>query len=145
MLDSRILSVTSSRQQPVHSSLYSTRIKVYRKKLDPVKDAFSGDFGENPVKYELVTRGWPAVICSQTSELVFIPPGQTERGDYLLICPYKKMRDGKLLVRERDIIVDTSEGNTMLVLWSYDPSNLHTQIIAVLRFGVTNVNLEEQG
>ena len=144
MLESRQIS-TPGTLQPMMSVVYTSRILVMRKRLVPTKDEFSGDLGENPIQYFQAARGWPALITSQATELEFLLAGQTDRGDFTLTCPWKKMSDGKLLIRERDIIIDMESKVRFLVLWSYDPMNAHTQIRAALQSGVVNDDLETQG
>lgn len=144
MLQSRHLSCGPN-TQVVSSELYTSIIIVMRKQVKPLTEEFDGDFGSNQIEYVSVARGWPASIISNKTEVEFIPPGQTERGDYLLVCPWKQMQDGKLLIRERDIIIEMGSGLRHLVLWSYDPLNIHQQIVAAIQFGVVNENLEVQG
>lgn len=144
MLDSRFLH-SGRRTQPQASDFYTTRIIIMRKKLVGLSDPFEGEMGENLIEYDPIVRGWPASIAAKKQDLAMMPAGQTEKAEYVLTCPYRRMKDGMLLLRERDIIIDMSTQQRLIVLWSHDPMNTMTHIVAGVEYGTVNHNLDAQG
>lgn len=144
MLDSRFLAV-GKRPQPMSSDMYTTRVIIMRKKLAGLSDPFEGDLGENQIEYDPIVRGWPASIAPMSEDTVMTKAGQTDRASYVLLCPYRQMKDGGLILRERDIVVDMQTGQKMLVVWSQDPMNTRVQIVAGVEYGTINSDLDRQG
>jgi hypothetical protein len=142
-LDSRFLT-NFPRPQPLSASFYPTKIIVMRKALQAGHTLFDGPLGVNVTQYNLVVRGWPGGIVPRSSQLINLPQGQTELGDHLLTTQYRRMQDGGLLIRERDVITDMKTGVQYLVLWSHDPMDTGIQITAGLQSGVVAASLSEQ-
>ena len=134
-MDSRII-CAHPRLQQLGSSIYTTKIIILRKRLKPGTEEFSGPMGSNPIEYVPIMRNWPAAIAHARHDLEMMPVGQTEKGDWRMVCPFKKSADGKLLIRERDIIIDMVTKQKMLVIWSEDPLNSGLHIYAGLEYGV---------
>ena len=144
MLDSRLLG-SSRKPQQMSSDMYTTRIIIMRKRLVGLSDPFEGDLGENLIEYEPVVRGYPASIVTKKQELGMMPTGQTEKSEFVLICPYRQMKDGMLIIRERDIVIDMGTQQRLIVLWSHDPMNTKVQLVAGVEFGTVNHDLDRQG
>ena len=144
MLDSRFLS-SGRHPQGISSDMYTTRIIIMRKRLVGLSDLFEGEIGENLIEYDPIVRAYPATIATKKQELAMMPAGQTEKSEYILLCPYRRMKDGGLIIRERDIIIDMSTQQRLIVLWSHDPINTKVQIMAGVEYGTVNQNLDEQG
>jgi len=144
MLDSRMV-FASPRIQSTGSSWDNTRVLIYRKQLAAGHVLNDGPMGTNVFAWIIVYNGWPCSIVAGNSEMAFIPEGQSERGDYTLKCQYRRSADGGLFIRERDVIVDLSNRdpnfNKMLVLWSHDPANYHSHILAGLKYGPINEDI----
>lgn len=144
MLDSRFLSATR-RPNALPSDFYTTRIIVMRKKLVGLSDPFEGELGENLIEYDPIVRGWPASIAPVSEDTAMMAAGQTEKASFILTCPYRLMKDGMLLIRERDILIDMSNQQRLLVVWSHDPMNTKVHIVAGVEYGTVNHNLDAQG
>jgi hypothetical protein len=144
MLDSRYLS-SNRRPQALATDFYTTRIIIMRKKIVGLSDPFSGDMGENEIEFDPVVRGWPASIAPVHEDTKMAKAGQTVKASYVLTCPYRATRDGQLLVRERDIVIDMSNQQRLLVVWAHDPMNTRTHIVAGVEFGTVNYDLDRQG
>lgn len=144
MLDSRFLSLPW-KMQPIPSAAANSRVIVKRKRLKPGHDLHDGLIGTNEYEWFTVVRGWPcSIVPPHKGDLVTLPPGATERGDFILTSQYKMESDDGLLIRTRDVIIDMQNSLKMLVLWAYDPGNSHLHIVAGLQFGVVNENLDEE-
>jgi hypothetical protein len=145
MLDSRILD-SNRRMQSVNSTVYSTKVIVMRRVDKAPSDPYGGIAGTPDYEYELVVRGYPAMISPVHNDLQAMPTGQIAKGDFTLCAPYKRMADGGLLIRERDVIIDMhNPGKKKLVLYALDPGGTHVQIVAGLQDGVVEEDLDRQG
>lgn len=144
MLDSRYLS-PGKQFQGLPASFYTTRVIIMRKKIVGLNDPFSGEFGENEIEYTPVLRGWPASIAPVHEDTKMSMAGQTVKASYILTCPYRITKDGALVVRDRDIVIDMSTRNKYLVTWSHDPMNTRVSIVAGLEYGTINNDLDRQG
>ena len=138
MLDSRYLSAWP-KLQGVGNQVYTSRVIIRRKALAPGHIANDGPAGENVFVWNTVYRGWiAAIVPASHNALPTVPAGTTEIGDFTLTCPYRRMAsDGKLIIRERDILYDMISRERYLVLWAHDPLNSKIQIVAGLLYGVT--------
>jgi hypothetical protein len=128
--------------QGITPSFYTSYVTIYRRVL--TGNQFSGPLATNVLSYASIAIGWPVSIVAKKGDLEYFPQGETEIGDYRLVCQYKRRTDNTLIIQERDIIVDPDTNSQYRVLWAHDPMNTHQQILADLKFGVTELNLSEQ-
>jgi len=154
MLDSRSVSVGLF--QPSGSSPKRSRVNVYRRVIADGHEANDGDMGTTNFRYVLIAQYLPASITPLAGDLEFLPSGQTELGPYLMICPYRVMPDGSLIVQERDIVIDSlvqtafdangrpTADQMYLVKNAYDPMNTKQEIHAKMQFGVINPDIASQ-
>lgn len=105
---------------------------------------FDGPVGTNQIDWKQIVKGWPAAITTIKGELETIPAGQTEKGHYKMVCPYKILSDGNLIVKARDIVLDMSTGLEYLVIRARDPMNTKLHIICDVEQGTVQEDFTEQ-
>jgi len=102
-------------------------------------NVFIGPEGTTVPTWNQIVYGLPAAITNVNGDLQYVPTGQMERADFRMVCAFKQLTDGTLIIKERDIIIDLGNGSQYEVLFSHDPMNTRLQIIAWLRYGTTTL------
>lgn len=145
MLDSRFLSPGRFNALPSHA--YNTKVTIYHKRLKVLHEEHDGRLGEDEKEWVVVARRWPVSLVPEGErggDTPVYPAGEAAQGRYVLTCPFRRLQDNGLIVRERAIVVEESTGRRFKVLWADDPGNSRTQIVAKLEFGNVTEDLENQ-
>ena len=144
MPDPRVIS-GNKKFQSIGAENFTTKVIVMRKVVADGHAEFDGALGDSSFTYRQVAKGWPASIVHRTAHLEIQTPGEFEKGDFILTSQHKALSDGKLLIRERDIVIDMETRDQYLVIWSCNPMNTRVMIIAGMESGTINQDLTEQG
>ena len=130
--------------QPVIPQMYNYRITIWRKTLPTGGTLNTGELGTSQFVWFKVVENYPAALIPLKGDVDFLPTGLTEKAEYMILLPYKRLIDGTLILQNKDVVFEPINQWNLLAIYADDSLHNHQQILGYLEFGPVDITLLEQ-